>query len=556
MSEKKYSTKKTRSVRAQILAAITFVQIPVVILYFFVVSSFISHFVEEQWNYQNDELKRYISNLQEETQNIDEFLYGDCYYLLREKDTAVLLTKLTDAADTLMNNNKVITAIEIYDPEDTLFLGTGDEEIQKAVSTYFDDGITTSWKRIEYNKEYYLMRPVRENGYTAVAVVSLRRLAATASNVYHIRGTILLEQNGTYFNRTLWQRLTSEEIPDSIPTSFILNVRGRRYMLSESTLLGMRAVYGTIYTYDFSWLYYFGYFLLALAAVSIVITAYYLTRSVIRPLNRMTGVMDQIKDGDLDLRLAEEKSTELQKISGTFNEMMDHLEDAKIESYEHQLAARKAKLGALRLQIRRHFFLNCLKNIYAMASTGDMAGVKQTALLLSTNLRYTLNFENDAVELRQELAMCEDYIKLQGIGQPVKPMLVIESDPALEMFMIPPVSLLTILENSCKYGTKTDSPLVIRIHTEIRELDEKKYAIITVRDNGNGYSKEMLQLLNQNLKEASEKNHIGMANTLVRFQLLYGEECSVLFSNSGGAKVDLMIPMERIGDDHETADRG
>ena len=37
-----------------------------------------------------------------------------------------------------------------------------------------------------------------------------------------------------------------------------------------------------------------------------------------------------------------------------------------------------------------------------------------------------------------------------------------------------------------------------------------------------------------------------MANTLLRFRMLYGPECSVLFANSSGAKVDLMIPMERI----------
>jgi hypothetical protein len=28
--------------------------------------------------------------------------------------------------------------------------------------------------------------------------------------------------------------------------------------------------------------------------------------------------------------------------------------------------------------------------------------------------------------------------------------------------------------------------------------------------------------------------------------MLYGPECSVLFSNSSGAKVDLTIPMERV----------
>ena len=140
--------------------------------------------------------------------------------------------------------------------------------------------------------------------------------------------------------------------------------------------------------------------------------------------------------------------------------------------------------------------------------------------------------------------MCEDYIKLQGIGQPLKPMLVVESIPELDDFEIPPVSLLTILENSCKYGSQPNLPLVIRIQTEIRSLDEQKYAIITVRDNGRGYDKDMLKLLNQDIDQVKEQNHIGMANTLLRFRMLYGDDCSVLFSNNNGAKVDLMIPMK------------
>ncbi len=59
--ETERKNRKTVSVRIQILFAVTLVQIPVIILYFFIVNNFVDRFREEQWSYQNTELKRYIS---------------------------------------------------------------------------------------------------------------------------------------------------------------------------------------------------------------------------------------------------------------------------------------------------------------------------------------------------------------------------------------------------------------------------------------------------------------------------------------------------------------
>ena len=361
----------------------------------------------------------------------------------------------------------------------------------------------------------------------------------------------------TNINSTLWQRMAESEIPDRLDGPFIVKANHRKYMLSESNLLGLRVVYGVIYTYDFDWLYYFGYTMLTVVVIVMLVVMFFMDNVILRPVQKMSGIMEKIGKGDMELRLPEEKSMELDRISGTFNTMMDHLRDAKIESYEQRLTARRAKMDALRLQIRRHFFLNCLKNIYAMASMGDVDSIKRTSLLLSSNLRYTLNFDADTVPLQEELKMCEDYIQLQGVGQAVPPMLVIESDPKLNDFAIPPVSLLTILENSCKYGMRQNSPLFIRIQTSVKELDDMNYAYITVRDNGSGFDPEMMRLLNQDMEQVKGQNHIGMANTLLRFRMLYGEECSMLFANSDGAKIDLIIPMNRKEEvQDETADRG
>ncbi len=545
MGIKEYSINKSGSVRTRILLAIALVQIPVIVLYYFILQNFIENFVAEQWSYQRAELLGYITNLQEELIAIDKYLYGKCYYILQEDDEESFLSEIIDASQELMENNNVLSAVSVTDKDGQTLYQLGLPAYGNISLAYpaKPEELPNGWKLYEYNGEYYLANTLETSQRRASVFVSTRQLASTASNIYHIHGTVLLQKNDDYINSTYWQRNAQEPIPEKISEPFILRSGIYRYMLSESTLLGMRVIYGCIYNYSFRWLYLFGYLLLGLAAVSAIITLLYLQRFIVKPLARMTSVIEKIGSGDIDLRVREEKSSEMRKISTTFNTMMDNLRDAKIESYEHQLRAKRAQIDALRLQIRRHFFLNCLKNIYAMASAGNLDGIKQTTYLLSSNLRYTLNFEVDSVPLEQELTMCEDYIKLQGVGQKLKPLLIIESAEELDQFRVPPVSLLTILENCCKYGLAQDHPLIIRIRTLVRQLDEERYAVITIQDNGPGYNGEMLELLNQDLDKVRENNHIGMANTLLRFRMLYGDECSALFSNSDGAKVELIIPM-------------
>ena len=517
-----------------ILTAVTLVQIPLIVLYFFLLDSFTERMIGEQWSYQKDTMDTYAANLRDEIQKIDQFLYT--------KELSETYDDLIVSANEFVNENSAITELVFFDEE-----GRELNRVDKVFTGYqarYDSFGDRGWYLDEQDGQYYMVRNTTADDTVITAVISIRRLAATSSNIYNIPGSIVFKRGEDFLSSALWQRSVSDPIPAKITEPEIVHSLGRQYMLSETNLLGMRMLYSVIYYYDFRWLYYFGYLFVGVAVLSLAVTMFYLRRTILKPMSEMETVMDEIGSGDMEKRLPEGTSKELAAISDTFNTMMDHLRDAKIESYEQRLTARRAKTDALRLQIRRHFFLNCLKNIYAMASTGNMDGVKQTALLLSTNLRYTLNFDNDSVPLKEELKMCEDYIKLQGIGQPLKPMLVVESIPELDDFEIPPVSLLTILENSCKYGSQLNLPLVIRIQTEIRSLDEQKYAIITVRDNGRGYDKDMLKLLNQDIDQVKEQNHIGMANTLLRFRMLYGDDCSVLFSNNNGAKVDLMIPMK------------
>lgn len=64
-------------------------------------------------------------------------------------------------------------------------------------------------------------------------------------------------------------------------------------------------------------------------------------------------------------------------------------------------------------------------------------------------------------------------------------------------------------------------------------------------DNGQGFSEEMLEILNDENKVLVMKNNVGIANVVKRLSLAYEKESSVVFSNSNGACVDIFIPIRR-----------
>ena len=275
---------------------------------------------------------------------------------------------------------------------------------------------------------------------------------------------------------------------------------------------------------------------------SLGLAVLYLHQAFFKPLDDLVRVMTSVRSGQTKTRAQRSGNLEFDHISDTFNEMLDTLDSLKVEAYESQLRAKQSQMDALRLQIRRHFFLNCLKNIYALASSGKTEEVKKSALLLSTNLRYTLNFRNNATDLKTEVEMCRVYMELQGVGQDVGPELIVKIDEGLEDFQVPPVSLLTVLENSCKYGTRQDRGLKVTITAQRRQLDEQSYVFLAVQDNGEGFPQELLQKLNSEIEQVRDDGHVGLVNTLQRMQMLYGPECQILFSNRGGARVECIIP--------------
>lgn len=267
-----------------------------------------------------------------------------------------------------------------------------------------------------------------------------------------------------------------------------------------------------------------------------------LSQRIFRPLTRLMRTMEGISQGQTDLMAEDPKAgREIQVANETFNQMLEKIRALRIESYEQELEKKQTQLQYYRAQIRPHFYLNCLKSIYSLAEKKEFANIEQSILLLSRYLRYTFQDNANTVELQEELRQCENYISLMGVSAVYPPQIEMDVDVATMKTKVPPVSVLTIVENSIRYFPINLRQLKVSVTTKLLHTEETDFLEVTVRDNGDGFPGDVLEKMNSS--DWRQDGHIGLSNIVARCRLLYGELFSIVFINDEGAVVQLYLPL-------------
>lgn len=505
----------------------------------------------------------------------DAFLARDCwgntqFHQIAEADSKSEVTEQLDAlinkAKNLLDNNVDVNTVYLYfDRMNTEFplyspYTSFTEDEQDSLSELFknlrkdDSIINTGWNYMDNGSNTYMTRIFRYDGGYSAVLFDLQRLTTKSQTYYKMSTPVVFINNNELRTRAHWTNLYQGELreQDFKQGYRILDCGGEEYIVVPKQIMTMTALYGVRYYYQWDWLNIVIYLFIAIFILSFAFAWLSLNISFFKPLKRLLSVMNSIRTGNLSARAEGPKDKEFSIINETFNSMLDTIGSLKIETYENQLRARNAEMNALRLQIRRHFFLNCLKNIYGMARSGNVKDIEKAVLLLSKHLRYTLNISVDAMDLQVELDMCRNYMELQGVGQERKPRLIINLDEKIRSFKVPPISILTLVENCCKYGVMQDKALEVTIDAFLRTFNDENYIYIMVKDNGPGFSEAVLQYLNYGTEIPDSGEHVGVSNVMTRIKMMYGDNCSMIFANGDGACIDIIIPVKE--DEYEIID--
>lgn len=359
---------------------------------------------------------------------------------------------------------------------------------------------------------------------------------------------ILLDENRAYWNKDMAERyeifdkLKEEQMSfwDKAPECMIY---GRE--LSETGLWLCVALPNKIENY-------FGVLqiIMLILTVGSVAVVYFLIRFLYREYFKqvvlLTENMNLIRAGEGEFHgNTNSRFKEIREINETLYAMICEIEKQKIETYERTIEKQEAQLCYLQLQLRPHFFLNCLKSLNAMAVAREDEKAQELIMNISFYLRYLMQNERKLVRLDEEIRFVKNYIDLQCNMSGHKIENNIEVQKEAEECFVPPLCIQTFVENSVKYAISPIKIPALKINIQVDYLrtEEGNVLDIQIEDDGRGYSREILQEING--EELLGISSVGINNLKRRLRLLYGEKAVYLFDNTSGAFSEIIIPAVR-----------
>lgn len=189
----------------------------------------------------------------------------------------------------------------------------------------------------------------------------------------------------------------------------------------------------------------------------------------------------------------------------------------------------KAKLALFKAQISPHFMFNTLNSLYSLV-IGTSEKAENAFIKFTELLKYSyVTIEKELVTLSDEIDYIQNYIDLQSIRLNGHTVVDWKYHVDNDNMKVPPMLMLTFVENAFKYGASTSRDCRIRIH-------------LTVRDGALSFETE-----NSIMKHADEFRKdmpVGIENCKSRLMSLFPEKHTLAtVENDGLFRVNLNIQL-------------
>jgi len=165
------------------------------------------------------------------------------------------------------------------------------------------------------------------------------------------------------------------------------------------------------------------------------------------------------------------------------------------------------KIRVLQAEIKPHFLGNTLNSIKVLIRV-DPDKAREYVTKLAQLLRGTWNYaDTDAITLKDELAHVDKYMDFQDLRFPdkIQYQKLIKDETLLDC-LIPPRSLLSMVENALKHGKPENRALVITVEV----AQHGRYSQLIVKDNGVAIAKDRLKVLGPKPVESSNGTGHGL----------------------------------------------
>lgn len=189
----------------------------------------------------------------------------------------------------------------------------------------------------------------------------------------------------------------------------------------------------------------------------------------------------------------------------------------------------KAELALYKAQINPHFLFNTLNTLYALVLSGSDK-TESAFIKFSGILQYMYSqSSSELIPAKHELEYIQQYVDLQKLRLNHHTTVILKKEISANNVLIPPMVLITFVENAFKYGTSSDTDCTINIIIKITE------------------EKLLLKTENEVMRRRKEGTGIGISNCRKRLDLLYPNNYSLQTEETNGLyKVRLEITLKKL----------
>ncbi len=185
------------------------------------------------------------------------------------------------------------------------------------------------------------------------------------------------------------------------------------------------------------------------------------------------------------------------------------------------------QLEYLRYQVNPHFFMNTLNNIHALVDI-DPELAKDTIVELSKMMRFVLYEGNKpSVPLSRECDFISHYVALMQLRYTDQVTITLHLPQEPPNRQIPPLLLITFIENAFKHGISYQHPSFIQVEVSVQG-DMLRFSCCNSKAD----------------QPNTEKGGVGLANVRKRLDLLYGNGYTLDIRNDADTySIELNIPL-------------
>lgn len=281
--------------------------------------------------------------------------------------------------------------------------------------------------------------------------------------------------------------------------------------------------------------------LIILAVVGILAISLFMNHYVFTPLRFLQTAMENLVEGDFDVRTDNPGIDEIADLFSGFQYMQKQLKIKMEEIRERESEKKFMEIQMLQAQINPHFICNSLHTIRIMADLNEDIAVSKSLQALNHLVNHYLHNQDSVIPLSEEIDHLHEYLYLQKLRYHNSFSYEIDMAENLNNPGIMKLLLQPLVENCIVHGFSDKSCQgIIRILL----CQEDGCLKITIRDNGCGMPPEVLDAFHRKIAlPASPGNRIGIENVCKRIFSSYGHPYGISIHNEGGAVVTVLLPL-------------